>query len=59
MYYIEITTVGFTYGPATVERICDDKNSVYLYVCSKNRSLELRVLNNGNIKIGPIEKKKK
>ena len=44
--------VGFTYGPVTVERLCDDKKvGVFLWLGTKREQMEIRVTPGGRIKI--------
>lgn len=52
------SNVGFTYGPVTVERLCDDKKfGVFLWLGTKREQMEIRVTPGGRIKIANHEKK--
>lgn len=50
--------VGFTYGPVTVERLCDHKKfGVFLWLGTKREQMEIRVTPGGRIKILKHDKK--
>ena len=57
MHEIKTTRYGFKYGPAIVERTCDDKKwGVIISIKSDREVLELRVTPKGFIRIGTRRK---
>jgi hypothetical protein len=49
---ISVSRVGFTYGPVTVERLCDIKNrGVWLWLGTKREQMEIRVTPGGRIRV--------
>lgn len=49
---ISVSSVGFTYGPATVERCCDDKRAgVFIWVGTKREQMLIRITPGGRISI--------
>ena len=49
---IETSRYGFTYGPVSVERLCDDKRAgVFIWLGTKREQMEIRVTPGGRIKI--------
>ncbi len=52
------TRFGFIYGPAHVERICDDKkHGVYIAVITKREQMDIRVTPGGRISVYSHDKK--
>jgi len=49
---VDVSRVGFTYGPVTVERCCDDKRAgVFIWMGTKREQMTIRVTPGGRIKI--------
>lgn len=54
-----ITQYGFTMGPATVTRLCQDpKHGAWLEVAGKRERIEIRVTASGLLRVGKIIKRK-
>ena len=50
-YPIKLTPYGFTFGPATVTRVCDSpKFGVIMEVAGKRQQVEIRVTPSGLLK---------
>ena len=55
---IELTRFGFIYGPAHVERCCDDKRAgVFIWIGTNKQQMTIRVTPGGKISIYNHEKK--
>ena len=49
---IENTRFGFIYGPAHIERTCDDKRTgVFIGILTKREQMQIRVTPGGRIKV--------
>ncbi len=56
----EVTRFGFVYGPATVERQCDDKRlGCIIVIMGKRESMEIRVTPGGRVLVYSHEKVRK
>ena len=55
---IEDTRFGFIYGPAHVERICNDKRSgIYIAIITKREEMHIRITGGGRISVYSHDKK--
>ena len=53
------TRFGFIWNNLHVERLCEDRTGVYLYLCTNNKEIEIRIKPGGAIVCGNVQKVEK